>query len=420
MDDLPINNNREAYEKPLSLWRLVEELVAPGERPDIKDILGISLVEQSLELHEEVDNLLSIWQDYRVDTDNEAPPSPRSVLPEPPGMRENLRTHICMLLECIREKAKKEGREMDSILMNHNSDVLDYVTEDQSRNSSPGMLLQRPGSARSSQDGRETPMRMTPSSDTDSRMSGTSTVSDQVDSVKDQLNILRIDEVTSQLRSMLDEEIAQLLRDTDFLQECLEEESDFRCQSSMSTVSREPSIQELKVERSKLEKEFKAPPPPSSIGVMSAVKGRQRSLPSSPKRLPSPLGPPTQGSSKVRPSPPPSAGLGSRSTPVKALQKSGHPSALPPSRSSPSRRASDSLLMKDTNSNKTASNDGSASAVGSDLSSSKPMSPVSSLRRTPDSPTRLLPSPPSSAKPSARQSGSSRFRHRTLEAKQSR
>ena len=54
MDDFADGGSMEAYEKPLSLWRLVEEMVAPGERPDIKDILGISLVEQSLELHEEV------------------------------------------------------------------------------------------------------------------------------------------------------------------------------------------------------------------------------------------------------------------------------------------------------------------------------------------------------------------------------
>ena len=44
----------EAYVPPESLWRLVEENVAPGERQEIRDALGDSLVEQSLELRTEV------------------------------------------------------------------------------------------------------------------------------------------------------------------------------------------------------------------------------------------------------------------------------------------------------------------------------------------------------------------------------
>ncbi|XP_030851834.1 coiled-coil domain-containing protein 24 [Strongylocentrotus purpuratus] len=415
MEDMNANM-MGAYEKPLSLWRLVEELVSPGERPDIRDILGSSLVEQSLELHEEVDNLLSIWQDYRAETEEDIPASPVNVLPEPPGMRDYLKTHIRMLLESVRERAKDEGRDVDGLLSRHNSDVLDYVSDELPGNTSPGMTLQRPGSSMSSRDGRETPMRMTPSSDSDG-MSATSTVSDQVDSVKDQLNILRIDEVTNQLRSMLEDEISQLLKDTVFLQECLEDESDFRSQSRMSIVIREPSIQELKEERKKLEKEVQSAPPPTSVSVMNSVK--PRSLTNSPnRRLPSPLSPTTPGSAKFRPSPPPSAGNAGRAAPVKAVHK------LPTSHLPPARRASDTHLSTETNSSRTARVGTKTSIQSRTELSNKPRSPIRSLRGAgPESPTNMVPSPPSSARPPAGRSGSGgsgRLRQRVLDAKQSR
>ncbi|XP_071511316.1 coiled-coil domain-containing protein 24-like [Diadema antillarum] len=415
MEDAP-QYNLAAYEKPLSLWKLVEEVVSTEERPDIRDILGISLVEQSLELHEEVDNLLSIWQDYREETEEETRASPlTSILPEPPGLRDNLRSHIRMLLECVREKAKDEGRETEVILARHNNEVLDYVSDDLSRNASPGMNLQRPGSSWSSRDGRETPMRMTPSSDSD-RLSGTSTVSDQVDSVKDQLNILRIDEVANQLRTTLEEEISQLLKDSGFLQECLEEERDFRCQSRMSSVSREPSIQELKEERSRLEADLKTRSQPSAISIINSVQGKKSSLPNSPnKRLPSPLGPPTRVSPKLRPSPPPSAGLTGRMAPLKAPHGPGHPAGLPPTHPLPSRRSSDSLLLME---GKSHVNPGTG--LSSRSSPVQPRSPVSGGRGPPESPTRLQPSPPSSGRPRASRVGSGRFRHRVVEAKESR
>ena len=43
-----------AYEPPVSLWGLVERYVHLHEREEIKTVLGASLVEQSLELHDEV------------------------------------------------------------------------------------------------------------------------------------------------------------------------------------------------------------------------------------------------------------------------------------------------------------------------------------------------------------------------------
>ena len=44
----------DAYEAPQSLWKLVEENVSPGEREEIREILGVTLVEESLDLQNEV------------------------------------------------------------------------------------------------------------------------------------------------------------------------------------------------------------------------------------------------------------------------------------------------------------------------------------------------------------------------------
>ncbi len=43
-----------AYEPPDSLWGIVEFCVPAHEQSEIKNLLGESLVDQSLELHEEV------------------------------------------------------------------------------------------------------------------------------------------------------------------------------------------------------------------------------------------------------------------------------------------------------------------------------------------------------------------------------
>lgn len=52
MDSLGLSSS--AYEPPESLWRLVEENVSLEEKEEVREILGDSLVDQSLELHAEV------------------------------------------------------------------------------------------------------------------------------------------------------------------------------------------------------------------------------------------------------------------------------------------------------------------------------------------------------------------------------
>ena len=45
------------YQPPSSLWQLIESCTSSHERPEVKRLLGDSLVEQSVELHQEVSSL---------------------------------------------------------------------------------------------------------------------------------------------------------------------------------------------------------------------------------------------------------------------------------------------------------------------------------------------------------------------------
>lgn len=49
----------QAYQPPISLWKLVKQFVPEHEREEIKSMLGESLIDQSLELHDEVISYIS-------------------------------------------------------------------------------------------------------------------------------------------------------------------------------------------------------------------------------------------------------------------------------------------------------------------------------------------------------------------------
>lgn len=239
----------QAYEPPLSLWSLVEQHVSPYEQTEIKNMLGESLVDQSLELHAEIDTLLEIWRDYRYETDDM---QPAKILPEPPGLRGRLIQEIQFFVDNVKEKAQNQGMNPDRVLnTKYNMEVIDYALD----SSRPG--TGRPGSARPcsafSREGRDTPMITSPTGS--DRASFASTLSEEIESMNDKLNYLKFDECVQHLRSTLEEENEILLRDIRFLYECIDDEAEFRAEKQ-GTVSREPTILDLQQERSKMEKEL--------------------------------------------------------------------------------------------------------------------------------------------------------------------
>lgn len=284
MDSPPFD--LRAYQPPLSLWKLVQQHVPEHEREEIKSMLGESLIDQSLELHEEVDTLLEIWRDYRDETSRT---QPASRLPEPPGLRDRLVQEIQFFVGSLKEKARHQGVNADKFLSRHNTEVLDYALESARPDSArPSSRLTARGN-----DGRETPMICSPACS--DRTSEASVLSEEVEAMNDKLNVLKFDEVVAHLRETLEEEIETLLRDIGFLQNCLDEEATFRAEVT-GTLSREPTLTDLKEERSTLEKDLlsnmssQTSPPlikPAFTPPTVLKKLGPTSLPSNSRKLPS-------------------------------------------------------------------------------------------------------------------------------------
>ena len=297
----------EAYEPPDSLWQLIKSSANENELDLIKRIIGESLVETSLDLHNEVDTLLEIWRDYRhetmtgIDELKDTISKTNTLLPEPPNVRETLKKEITMFVKQMREHFKEEDKFCRQIVANnHNMNVINYAlntvqldTSDVSRRSR-ATTMDRPQSKLSSRTGAETPMvsgrrsqsrqkvryrsgsrsssrqSISPPSSRFSSMSTSNLNSNTVATGRanqtaehgfaedlelyvdeEKLNSFQIDEIVDHLRDLLQKECDSLLKDIDFLYECIDRESEYRAKTRSSI--REPTLNELKEERRKLE-----------------------------------------------------------------------------------------------------------------------------------------------------------------------
>lgn len=54
----PMEWSLEEFDIQPSLWRLIEEFVAEPERPEIKEVIGEGLIDETIELHEEVNKII--------------------------------------------------------------------------------------------------------------------------------------------------------------------------------------------------------------------------------------------------------------------------------------------------------------------------------------------------------------------------
>lgn len=227
-----------AFELPPSVWELIKNLCPEKESNELKRMLGQSLIEEACDLLTEANLLLDIWRHMREDIDP-GEPHDRDIpftLHEPPGVRDRLVYEIRFLLEHLHQR--------DSYSFSRSSplsqSVLDYVICDQAHQRS------RPNSA-VSKDGRETPLRETPTSNISS-----SSLSDITGCTFTQtISVTDIGNVVRHLRESLREECEQRRNDIAFLQTCIDEEIDYQ-----SKKINTPSIKELQTVSRQLEQEI--------------------------------------------------------------------------------------------------------------------------------------------------------------------
>ncbi|XP_046340643.1 coiled-coil domain-containing protein 24-like [Haliotis rufescens] len=236
---LELSTGRQGYQPPLSLWQLVEELVSSHEQEEIKRILGESLIDQSIELHEEVSTLMSIWHDYKMETRESEPPKP---LPEPPQQRERLIQEISFFVANVKDKANSTGIDHEHLFSSHNSCVIEYVLET-SRHCSNAHL-------RSPVTDETTSRVISPQNSIPFQDLG-----EEMLRMRNKLNYLQLDDVVQHLRLSLQDEIEQLLQDITFLQHQIDDEVSIRM-TGRPTIAKEPTLTELKEERAALEKEL--------------------------------------------------------------------------------------------------------------------------------------------------------------------
>jgi len=361
----------QAYSPPPSLWKLVEQYVCPQQNEEVKCLLGLSLVEQSLDLHGEVEMLLDIWREMKDEDENSA--TLRRGLPEPPNIRERLIQEIVFFVDNVKEKAVRKGIDPEQILRQHNTSVLDYAQEQSRPGSSAGY------SSRNS-DGRQTPMMvMSPE-----RLNSANELQDGIEAVNAQLNYLDFDQVCENLRKTLEEEVCQLLEDIQFLQGCLDSQADVR-DCITPRISREPTLTELKVERSQLEKSLL-----SSDVVAPILPITKPNFISSHRVLPAT--PPSPRSS--------SPTLLSRSAPLKANHNLGRPNVpfvglhLSEGDSLTSQTHQTKLFQQKNHTDHDGMNDIGARASKSDGDTSIKISPIVTGTIIGSNPKVPLPTPP--------------------------
>uniref|UniRef100_A0A1I8GCG4 Coiled-coil domain-containing protein 24 n=1 Tax=Macrostomum lignano TaxID=282301 RepID=A0A1I8GCG4_9PLAT len=233
-----------SYEAPSSLWEIVREHAAPSEHHELKHLIGADLIDQTLELRREIGLLLELSMDLQDDEDSHE-------------MRARLAQEIVFFLEAIRE----QQRTTDLRKYDVNQEVVDYAYESSSSRPSTGNSRLSLGE-----------IRVTPCSSarSDSRRTARSVeapAAEDVAGMRDQLTYMRCDEVRRRLRSHLQEEIDQLKQDLEQLRESLQTQhqpgftarSDthhgHRPPSSLQrSLSREPTLSDLRSERHKLER----------------------------------------------------------------------------------------------------------------------------------------------------------------------
>jgi len=252
------NNERyNNFQVRVLLWDQLKEKLNSAEWSEAKAVLGEDIIDQSQSLQEEVQALLSIWQQYQEEINHEASilvintiPNKNAALPEPPNVRERLEKQIMFF---VNELSKSKGIEAIPVRTPRDKAVLEYVTRDP--------LPQRP----STSSGRDRPSDVRPSSrrgspSTSPQISPNPTPRTATSAPSTFINLEQILQSADQLKGFLMEENGFLLEDVEFLHFCLNELSQYSNQLAKYAESASsyvpPSLQEMREYVSKLEQKY--------------------------------------------------------------------------------------------------------------------------------------------------------------------
>jgi len=259
----------ESFHLRESIWEKVESLTRFGsERNQIKKIIGESVIDETLDLHQEVQTLYEIWKDYHLTITQK---TYHPVLPEPPLLRENLEKQITLLVKLLQQKVKKQGgKSITAVLNEDERSMIKSVSK-----GSKVMVA------------KQSPPDNTKINDVDSRCS--SSLSVDVDLLKDRMNLMDIDEIIQPLRNDFEDERRFLLKDIEAIQNAmiLEETNN----QLVTHAQNSPTIKDLRTIESKLEKEVLSKEKASISGVLlshESTSSSENSKSQSKKFSPSP------------------------------------------------------------------------------------------------------------------------------------
>ncbi|XP_035490184.2 coiled-coil domain-containing protein 24 isoform X2 [Scophthalmus maximus] len=216
-----------------SLWSLIAEHVPGSELSKIQTALGHFLVDMYTEAHTEAEMWCKMWQESRRGGNHGSRagtplPRPRgSPLADPPAVKELLRAEVKMLLQTLRERVTKGGRDGDTELLSlYKPETVNYAL---------GHLDSRHSDCISPGDTDD-------GSRPSSHRSVGSSAGDEIEAARDKLNVADIDQVVERLRSVLMEECEVLKR----LVQNLKRNIKGKCSSQGEFGKSEPTLAELR------------------------------------------------------------------------------------------------------------------------------------------------------------------------------
>ncbi|KAL7385786.1 hypothetical protein ABVT39_000257 [Epinephelus coioides] len=241
-----------------SLWSLIVEHVHESELDKIHTALGLSLIDMYTEVHTEAEMWHKMWQASHQENNwsRAGTPLPRQQacpLADPPAVKELVRAEVKMLLQTLKERVSGEGRGGEELLFRYKPETVDYA-------------MSHPDSCyRNCTNPGDTDNGSRPSS----HCSVQSNAEDEIEAMRDKVNVTDIDQVVERLRCVLTEECVALKRLVKHFKENIKQ----KCQSQHESDKSEPSLAELRELRGAIQMDLERYPSPlpASVSVSSSL-----------------------------------------------------------------------------------------------------------------------------------------------------